>query len=231
MKKLSVWMLTFVLFVSMTVTADASEIPNVNRNGSITFLLDYNENPLTDGSLTLYKVGEIVKNEGVYKFALISELQGSSISMEDLSDAEIAEKIARLVGQKSLPGITAPIEQGKTVFDNVTPGLYVVTQSETEAANGFAPIHPFLSSLPRWENESYVYDLIAEPKVSLEVKTELPKESTEPEETPEPDKPGEPILPQTGQLHWPVPILAISGVMLFAIGWHLRFGKRDSHEE
>ena len=28
-------------------------------------------------------------------------------------------------------------------------------------------------------------------------------------------------MPQTGQLNWPVPVLAVSGVVLFAFGWAL----------
>lgn len=37
-----------------------------------------------------------------------------------------------------------------------------------------------------------------------------------------PDTPSQPTLPQTGQLWWPVPILAILGIGLFAIGWARR---------
>ncbi|MCD7821787.1 MAG: hypothetical protein LUG64_06230, partial [Clostridiales bacterium] len=34
-------------------------------------------------------------------------------------------------------------------------------------------------------------------------------------------------LPQTGQLNWPVPVLAVSGVVLFALGWGLsRSGRK-----
>ena len=72
-----------------------------------------------------------------------------------------------------------------------------------------------------------MYDLIAAPKVSLEIKPDKPDKPTEPDDPTEPDKP---ILPQTGQLHWPVPILAVSGVVLFAMGWYLCFGKREEHE-
>lgn len=36
-----------------------------------------------------------------------------------------------------------------------------------------------------------------------------------------PDNPVMSGLPQTGQLNWPVPVLAISGVVLFAFGWAL----------
>lgn len=39
-------------------------------------------------------------------------------------------------------------------------------------------------------------------------------------------------LPQTGQLTWPIPWLASSGMVLFAFGWWLFFGHRkDSHEK
>lgn len=36
-----------------------------------------------------------------------------------------------------------------------------------------------------------------------------------------PDNPAMSSLPQTGQLNWPVPVLAVSGVVLFAFGWAL----------
>lgn len=35
-----------------------------------------------------------------------------------------------------------------------------------------------------------------------------------------------PKLPQTGQLNWPVPVMAAAGLTLFAVGWVLCFGRR-----
>ncbi|MDY2814374.1 MAG: LPXTG cell wall anchor domain-containing protein [Dorea sp.] len=32
-------------------------------------------------------------------------------------------------------------------------------------------------------------------------------------------------LPQTGQLNWPVPVMAMSGMLLFMIGWSMYRGK------
>ena len=34
-----------------------------------------------------------------------------------------------------------------------------------------------------------------------------------------PGHPDHPVLPQTGQLNWPIPVMAISGMLLFAFGW------------
>lgn len=34
-----------------------------------------------------------------------------------------------------------------------------------------------------------------------------------------PGHPDHPVLPQTGQLNWPIPMMAVSGMLLFAYGW------------
>ena len=44
-----------------------------------------------------------------------------------------------------------------------------------------------------------------------------------------PGRPDVPTLPQTGQLNWPIPVLACSGVLLFATGWVLnKKGKKEN---
>ncbi len=66
-----------------------------------------------------------------------------------------------------------------------------------------------------------------------------PPAETEDEDIDEPHEvevtPEEPIiieekeeetLPQTGQLNWPVPILAISGLLIFSLGWKLFFSEK-----
>jgi len=49
---------------------------------------------------------------------------------------------------------------------------------------------------------------------------EIPDEPVVPENPPTP--PAEPELPATGSLWWPVPLLAIAGVVLFMLGWMRR---------
>lgn len=54
-----------------------------------------------------------------------------------------------------------------------------------------------------------------------------PNNSTDPNATTNPS--GE-KLPLTGQLNWPIPFLAAGGLLLFALGWFLCFGrKRDNN--
>lgn len=64
----------------------------------------------------------------------------------------------------------------------------------------------------------------------------VPEESTEPTEPTEttvpaePTEPTEPGLPPTGQLRWPVPMLAVCGIALFLFGAVLCFGRKEKHE-
>lgn len=47
-----------------------------------------------------------------------------------------------------------------------------------------------------------------------------------------PDVLGASRLPQTGQLWWPVPVLALAGMLLFGIGWYKEHGgKNETHPE
>ena len=55
-----------------------------------------------------------------------------------------------------------------------------------------------------------------------------PTEPTEPSQPTEPTNPTDtPRLPQTGQLWWPVPILAMSGFVLLLLGWLRRKESRN----
>jgi hypothetical protein len=56
--------------------------------------------------------------------------------------------------------------------------------------------------------------------------TNIPDTPTPGTNIPDTPTPGSGKLPQTGQLWWPVPVLAVCGLMLFGIGW----GKRNGHD-
>lgn len=65
------------------------------------------------------------------------------------------------------------------------------------------------------------------PPTEPEETTQPSTAPTEPEPTrPAPTKPDPDKLPQTGQMNWPVPVLAVIGFALLVAGWGLRFGCR-----
>ena len=219
MKKIFSLLTALILVCGLATVAFAHEVPDLEKNGTITLALNWGGEPLNGGKLTLYRVGDIVENNGDYSFAPVKELRSNNLSLTDVNELRLAKELADLAQQTSLPGVEASITNGEAVFSDVVPGLYVVTQKESDATEGFAAINPFLISMPRMEDGHYETDVEAAPKVPLE---------TAP---PEPTKPADENLPQTGQLNWPVPLLAVSGLAMFTLGWLLCFRKKKETNE
>lgn len=165
---------------------------------------------LPGGNLTLYRIGSIMPEGTLLPEDTFAEYQ---IDETQLQSPELAAALADFAQTQDSAGSTQTLSSpGTLVFDGLQPGLYLLMQ--TEAAEGFEIISPFLVVLPGQENGKPVYQIDATPKISL---TPAPTE---------PDTP-DPSLPQTGQLKWPVPLLVISGAALLAIGLYLQ--KRRPH--
>lgn len=196
-------------------SAWAAERPDPERPASLTFVMEFDGQPLEGGSLTLYRVGEISpEGDG---FLLVEALLAEGPAPEDLQDPALAARLEELAASRGLDPFTAAITGGRACFDGLEPGLYVVCQRPGEEIPDYAAIDPFLISLPQWKDGAYTYDLTAAPKVPL-----IP---ASPQPTPPPDEPDDPSdLPQTGQLNWPVPLMAVAGLALFALGWSLFSG-------
>ena len=226
--RIAVFLTALAATLFLTVPISAQELPDPQRNGSLTLWMAFDGQPLSGGNLTLYRVGAVSVTDGNAGFAPVPELADGP-ALADLNDPGLARELAALAQSRNLSGIQEEILMGWVTFAPLEPGLYVVTQKQSQATEGFDAIQPFLISLPRWENGSYVYDLTAAPKVPLvPEETPPPPPPSEPT-TPPPDDP--PDIPQTGQLNWPVPVLAVSGMTLFVLGWALYFDSGRKHHE
>ena len=221
-----IFMTLLALALLGNVTAMAVEVPDPTRPGSLTLTMSWQGEPLDSGALTAYRVGDIVETDGDFHFDLISQLADSGVALE-LDNSDTAGALALLAVERNLIPITAPIEDGKAMFSNLLPGLYVILQTDTQATDGFSPIRPFLASLPHWVEDHYVYDITATPKMTLEPTPTEPPPETEPPTEP---LPTEPNLPQTGQLNWPVPILLVLGLTCLISGWILTMKKGNGYE-
>lgn len=204
-------LLLAVLLCCMSGVALAHEVPNLSKTGSLNITMRFDGEAVPGGTLTLYRVGEV---NGNYGFVPTGDFADCGYSLDKVNSVTLAKALAHLA--KNFEGVTKTIgDNGKVTFDNLELGLYLLVQQT--AAEGYNAAAPFLVTVPMFENGEYVYEVDASPKVELEKKPEVTP-------TPKPSDPN-PNLPQTGQMNWPVPVLAISGVCLFTAGWLLRFKK------
>lgn len=219
MKRIVTVLLLAVLLCSGPFPAQARELPQQREDCSIELLVRYGGEPVSGGTLTAVKVGYITIEDGNDLFARV----GDDVILEDVQSAAAAAQLERYCRDNweryDFEAETAEISGGRAAFYGLSSGLYLIVQEE--ASEGFHPIQPFLISVPRYEDGAYDYH------VKANIKSELERD---PEATrPEPEKPSG-NLPQTGQLNWPVPLLATAGLALILAGWVLRFGgKREEN--
>lgn len=217
MKLRSVIMLIALVFC-LSINIFATGPIDFDRTGSILVTMEYEDEPVAGGSMTLYHVAVPVWQEDKYIFEYTNDFSDCLLSLDDLATQGAANDFVEYAIDHDLLGKKKEInEDGEVLFEDVKLGLYLLVQED--AAKGYFAASPFLISVPMNADEGWIYDVDATPKVALERE---PEPSTPP--TP-------PDIPQTGQLKWPIPVLIVAGLALFAIGWALCFAGRKRKDE
>lgn len=198
----------FALLGVLAVTTCAAQVPDFDRKGSISIDMTYQGSKVPGGTLTLYRVADVVERNGDYLFQYCEPFTDCTVSVDDPSTVRIALALSMIAAEKQVEGSTKAIDgQGHVIFEDLTIGLYLLVQHSP--APGYNTVSPFLVSVPGNEDGVYIYDVNASPKVALEPKpTEPPTETTKP-----------PSIPQTGQVNWPVPVMAAAGLLFLLGGW------------
>lgn len=238
-----------VLIMGMTVPVMAYTLPSTSAICSVTITMQDNGKVVSGGSLTLYKTGEVHPTARTYTFLPTEEFKNSGIPVHDYQNEQVAERLANYAVTNNISGVVKEIgEDGLVEYGELQPGLYMIAQTETAA--GYVKIAPFQLAVPEFDGKEYEYNIGAMPKV-VSVEYETGEESTEEEQDQfgedgikeEPPTDDELMgetelvdeekgkLPQTGQLKWPVPVLAIIGLLMFAAGWYMHNVQRKGGYE
>ena len=216
--------LALVLAMQVTVFAHNTLDMTQDGKGSITINLGYVEDTPDYGSLLLLRVGDVQETDGDCAFVPMPEIAPAWNEEADLRDPEFAWDLTAYAMELGLEFEVYEISaDGTVVIEELKLGLYLVAQ--VDPAEGYEAINPFLIGVPNLADGVYTYQVEASPKVSVKP---LPTEPSKPTE-PQPSRPPEPNLPQTGQLNWPVPLMAAAGLLIFAAGWSMwRKGRYES---
>lgn len=204
MKKAIILLLALALSL-FTVGGAAAEQLELNKKGSISSSFACVHGFKSYGKTTLYRVADAVESENGYTLVLTPDFKGSGLSLDDVENPKTASTFERFAQSRGLSGDTRDLENGNVTYDGLSAGLYLIVHKDDDEK--ITEALPFFVTLPRTEDGKYVYDVNAAPKVIVKhAEGELP-----------------PSIPQTGQLKWPIPVLAFSGIVVFTIGWVLCF--------
>ena len=220
MKKIFALLMVFAVLLSLSLAVCAKEVPQERDDCIIELLVRYDGENVDGGTLTAIKVGYVDEDDGNYFFSQ----EFTDTKIEDVASSNAAKAQLEFYENNrdnyDFYIQTQPVVDGKATFTGLSTGLYLMIQEQ--AAPDFSKLDAFLVSIPYQENGEYRYHVIAAVKSEIEQEPE-----TEPS-----TEPTIPDIPQTGQLNWPVPIMAASGLACFVIGWLLYFDKkRDQYEK
>ena len=201
----------------------AGTAPNLSRKGSVSISFQDKGTAVAGGELCLYPIAYAFDEDGDFLYEYTNGLENCGIDLGNLEDSKLASRLEAALSDKAQKTTAAVGSDGKAVFSDLTPGLYLLKQ--TKAADGYEKVSSFLVSVPQKDGESWIYDVDASPK--METLSEKPETSKKTSKTPTGKTAA--TLPQTGQLNWPIPILAIAGLSLLLIGRELSREKK-THE-
>lgn len=226
-----VGILSAVNMTSFTARASASEVPDLNRKGSITVDVQASDTgeAVSGGILTLYRAASAEQTSEGFRFELTDAFKESKADFSGIGESntgakELADELELYVSAKKLSGKSVTVgENGQAVWKELKAGVYLIIN--TASADGYESLKPFLVTVPEYLSGAYVYDVQAKPKSG----------SAHPQSTDKADWRGsssdasfthgstaQNVLPQTGQLWWPVPVLALTGMLSLLLGWYRR---------
>lgn len=207
------------LLVALLFQAAQAQGLDLEKTGSIALTLKKEDGkPVTGGEYWLFQVGEAVVRDNNLTFELTEEFRASGASLADLKSATLAGELAKYAqAHESLTRRTQKADaQGQARFEQVACGLYLVMQKPGTEGD-YQPMAAFLASVPLRAEGGWSYDVTALPKV---------EPTPQPTTTPGPTSTPGSSLPQTGLNRWPVPVMAVSGLLLFGLGWVLAFTRK-----
>ena len=204
-KSLRVLCMLLCFFAMTAVRVSAAEEHGQGQKGSLSVVMQNRKTntKIPGGEVVLYQVAEITSKETEIQYEFTNGFENCGLKLDNLEDELLAEKLKAEIGASTV-GVAQTIgADGMAGFSGLEEGIYLVVQ--TKAANGYEMFSPFLVSLPMRENGQWKYQ-VSTPKTVSSGKNLR--------------------LPYTGQLIWPVPVMAIAGMLLFAVGWSLRKDKK-----
>ena len=213
MKKVVSLALILFLICTLTLPAEAADMDV----GSIRMKVEYNGQKITGGTLTAVRVGYLDEVKLVFrKVTNHDEIEniGQSAAVTQMQNFYLSNRNHSFLVSET------PVKDGVAQFTGLPKGLYLIYQKEENRASGYQALSAFLVTLP-FEGKMDV-DASSKPALEREAETTEPTTGTS-----SGSSSGGKKLPQTGQLTWPIPWMALGGMVLFGLGWWLCFGKRE----
>lgn len=168
-KRINYLLVVITLFFGFMITVGAKENHTVDfsRKGSIEVTLhEMSEDTYVEGAeITIYKIADAYLDGVNLAFKYTDEFSSCSVSLDDLTIDDLSKKITLCVKPESIGTSLITNDFGTVIFNDLDLGLYLVSQ--TNKVEGYSNIDSFLVQIPKVIDNSWTYDIIANPKTDI----------------------------------------------------------------
>ena len=220
-----------ILVVFSVLLLSVLTVPAAERSGSLTlrcvFSVEGGDRVLANDEYSLVKIADASIADDSVTYTTRERFLSYDCNWQKLASSKMNEKAKALAyyceenGYYTASAVTD--EHGELRFEDLDDGLYLVARTKVDPANADFITDPLLFFVPQDVNGEIIYDDVFTPKFSY-------SSSQEPMTPRKPKTPSDGVLPQTGQLLWPVTVFAMLGCMMIFIGSVL-LRKEGSDEE
>lgn len=154
------------IFDFLIVKAEEStNVIDFSRKGSISIVLSdsLGDNKVEGAEVTIYKVADAIDKDNNLAFDYYESLNSCKA---DLDEGNITNKVLDCVIDGEVVSYDAVTDtEGNVLFTNLDLGLYLVTQKNQ--VEGYSKFDSFTVMIPQMQDNQWIYDIEAEPKVDI----------------------------------------------------------------
>lgn len=160
----------FTLFFGFNFVVEAKEVNNTvdfSKKGSIEIVLEEktDDTAVEGAEVTIYKIADAYNKDYNLTFKYTDEFDYCEVSLDDLREESLSKEITKCVTDDSVGVSQLTNEDGVVLFDELDLGLYLVSQ--TNKVEGYSNIDSFLVMIPKVIDNSWTYDIEANPKTDI----------------------------------------------------------------
>lgn len=179
MKKIKILILVIFLSAFFLPFVEALEV------GSIKGSYIYDNIPLKNSKVYLYKIAELKDLETNAKFIYLEKFNNLELNINSIKSSEWQNYANELTKHITINNIIydlemEPDDEGNYEFQNLSFGLYLIIYDEVETDTATYSSVPILISVPNYDeiNKIYINDITIQNKIEEKIKEPKPEEIT-----------------------------------------------------
>lgn len=199
MKKLKIISNLIILLILIMLLVPNFCLSAENKNVEFKAVSSNDLKPVSNLEVSIYQIGNIT---GIGEPHFNNDINVLNIDIFNLNQTNIEDLAKYAKEHYSYKYNQSTNNEGEFSISNIEDGVYVFVQN-----NQLDTVK--MQSVVIWTNANNAENtLIVKPKIEQISKQEKIEE------------PDDEVLPQTGVLNLPIPILSVGGILVFALGWY-----------